>query len=212
MVQGRGHGIDAFRGLQFAVVAPEQSEQVLLMRRAVYAVDWPGTPREQVIDALDTVSYHLAAYSVADGSVVGAARIVPFDRRPFDLERYVTLSSVIPSERAPAEIGRLCIRKDCRRVQTPFVGLGILKLALLAANPLGITDFLLTALPKLRLLYKKAHFSYVGVAFQHPTWGHVDVMRLDIQKVIGELRASNLPSARILLEPDPLHFPDRHYG
>lgn len=196
----------AFAGLIFKVADAHEREQVLSMRLAVYSVEWPDTPTNQVVDKLDEASYHLIALAERDYSIIAAARIVPAQHRPFDLEYYVPLTSILPSDRSPAEIGRFCIRRDNRRVQLPFVSLGLLKLALGVASREGITDFVLTALPGLRSLYRKAYFSFVGVAFEHPTWGHVDVMRLDIASLLQHLRDSDQPTPRLLLEPDPKHF------
>lgn len=164
----------------FKVANDLERERALQTRREVYARDWPKVPLSQVVDRADQAAHQLIA-STHDGEVIACLRIVPSDQRPFDMEHFISLKSVLPLERSPAEIGRLCVKHGSRYVKSSsFVQLGIFKLAIEFSRGLGTTDLLLTALPKLRNLYRSAGFTEVGVAFEHSTWGPVHVMRLDL--------------------------------
>jgi predicted GNAT family N-acyltransferase len=199
-------GQDAFEGLTFKVASTRERQRVLAMRREVYAVDWPAVPTTQVVDVLDETAYHLLAMAEGDEALVGAARIVTAAHRPFDIEHYLSLADILPPGREPAEIGRLCVRHEWRQIRMPLVHLGILKLAIAVAERAGVSDLLLTALPKLRSLYTKGFFERVGIRFTHPTWGEVDVMRLDLTTLPARLAHTQQATARLLREPSSHRF------
>jgi predicted GNAT family N-acyltransferase len=176
--------------LIFKVADEGEREEALALRRAVYARDWPDVAIEQVIDRADQTAHHLVALS-DNAEVVAALRIVTSAQRPFDLERFIGLDSVIPAGRNPAEIGRLCVAHGKRHVgPRRFVHLGMLKLALDICGKLQISDLLITSLPQLRNFYRAGFFNDVGVVFKHGTWGPVHVMRLDVERANATLANS----------------------
>jgi hypothetical protein len=59
-----------FDGLIFKLANARERQQALTMRTEVYAADWPATPVDQVVDALDASSHHLVALTADDKSVV----------------------------------------------------------------------------------------------------------------------------------------------
>lgn len=196
----------AFAGLVFKTARSRERELAIEMRREIYARDWPHISDDLVVDALDGHACHLIALTEDRGCLVAAARLVPPHCRPFDVEAYVRLDSITPRPSTTAEIGRLCVRHEWRAIRLPFINLGLLKLALAAARRFGITDFVLTALPNLRNLYRLGYFEPAGLSFIHPTWGPVHVMRLDLLAVQERLAASSEPTARLLLEPPGSRF------
>lgn len=195
---------DLFRSVTFKVAAGAERDVALGLRRSVYASDWPATPPEQVVDRRDEDAWHLFAVDAA-GKALGSLRIVPPQNRPFDMEEFVGLDRVIPIDRSPAEIGRLSVAHGSRAVSAGLlVHLGLLKLGVELARRLGITDFLLTAIPSLREFYRRGGFADVNLAFEHPTWGPVQVMRLDLVQLAEAPPINSV--ARILLSPAPPNF------
>jgi predicted GNAT family N-acyltransferase len=186
-------------GITFQVAAGSDRSRVLEFRRRVYATDWPNVPVDEVIDKLDASAHQLMAID-ASGEVIAAFRIVPPESRPFDLEYYISLSPILGSDRAPAEIGRLCVAHDNRQVRSnPFMHIGLLKLAYDFSARLQLTDLVLTALPKLRAFYRVGFFREIGVTFTHNTWGKVHVMHLDLVSLPNYCRQTEGPVARLLL-------------
>ena len=137
----------------------------------------------------------------ATGQVIAAFRIVPPEIRPFDLEYYISLSPILGDDRAPGEIGRLCVAHENRQIRSnPFIHIGLLKLACDFAAKLNLTDLVLTALPKLRAFYRVGFFRETGVTFEHKTWGEVHVMHLDLVSLPHYCRHAEGPVARLLLD------------
>ena len=170
-------------GLRFKIASSPEREAAFALRRTVYARDWPNVRTEAIIDAADETAHHLVALSPGRG-VIAALRIVTANRRPFDMERFISIDGLLPADRNPAEIGRLTIAHGSRFVRRrPFVHLGMLKAAIDFSREMGITDLLLTAIPRLRTFYRQGCFTDVGVQFTHETWGLVHVMRLDIMNL-----------------------------
>lgn len=187
-----------FDDLVFKVANNHEREQALQTRREVYARDWPQIPPSQVVDRADATAYHLIA-STLDGEIIASLRIVPSDQRPFDMEHFISLDGVIPLERSPAEIGRLCVRHGSRYVHSSsFAQLGIFKLAIDFSQHRRITDLFLTAVPRLCSLYRLAGFLEVGVVFQHSTWGLVHVMRLDLLRLLKNDARTSKTILRVL--------------
>jgi predicted GNAT family N-acyltransferase len=187
-----------FQGFVFKVADGTERERALRLRREVYERDWPGVPGAQIVDRTDEAAYHLIA-STEGGDLVASLRIVPPHQRPFDMERFIKLDCVIPQGRRPAEIGRLCVKHESRQVRaSSFVHLGMLKLAVDLSQRLGITDFVLTALPELRHFYRLGCFSEVGITFEHSTWGLVHVMRFDLLAFFKRSAKGGKPVERLL--------------
>lgn len=186
-------------GLVFKIADGPDIERALRLRRDVYAKDWSHVGPALVVDDLDRRAHHLIAED-AEGDIVATLRIVASAHRPFDLERYVALSQIFDDDRNPGEVGRLCISHSKRRVRSgAFVHLGMLKLAYAFARKACLTDLVLTAIPRLQNFYRIGFFEAVGIRFEHPTWGPVHVMRLDLVQLDEKLKKAHQPMARLLL-------------
>lgn len=173
-------GFRALAGFRFTRAEGAERAHALELRRQVYAVDWPGVTEDAVVDELDGRALHFIAKDTA-GTVVAAFRMIPPDRRPFDIEHFVALEDFLPPGRVPAEVGRLCVRHENRSIRSDaFVHLGLLKLSYDYARALGVTDLLLKAAPRLRTLYGAAGFEPVGLVLRHPSYGEEHVMRMDL--------------------------------
>jgi predicted GNAT family N-acyltransferase len=195
-----------FHGLVFKVANTAEREHVLAFRRKVYERDWPHVPIDQIVDRPDDAAYHLLASTDA-GDIVASLRVVPSEQRPFDMERFISLDGIVPEERRPAEIGRLCVKHENRHVRSgSFVHLGMLKLAVDLSQELGITDLLLTSLPDLRNFYRLGCFREVGITFVHSTWGTVHVMRFDLVAFFDRSQDESRPVERFLKASKPSNF------
>lgn len=191
-----------FEGLTFKLAEGGELARALDLQRAVYTADLGHVPR----DGFDERAYHLIAYE-ASGRLVAVVRIVGPDQRPFDVERFVNLSDFIPAVRTPALIGRLCIRHDQRGVsKSSFIPLGMLKLACAFARKRGFTDFVMYTYPNLIAFYRGASFRRLGVTFEHPDWGTVHLMHLDLIDLEARCADSRASMARLLFATDLPNF------
>jgi predicted GNAT family N-acyltransferase len=158
-------------------------------------------------DDLDAIARHLVALD-SSGQVVAYARLIPPAHRPFDIERFVELRSLVPDWAIPAEVGRLCVRSDHRLgVRGQYVQLGIFKLTCLVAKTLQITHLVMYAFEELRGYYQAVSFKDSGIAFFHP--GYARTMRamcLDLNKLSLCEGGAHERLARFLLSPDPQRF------
>lgn len=186
-----------FAGLTFKVAAGDERARALELRHEVYDQDLGYVP----IDDIDERAHHLIAHD-EEGQVLAALRIVGPDQRPFDLDQYVAVSDFVPLDRSPAEIGRFCIRRTHRRVSSnPFIHFGMLKLAYAFSRKIGITDFIMCTQPHLLEFYRRALFDEVNLSFEHPMWGRLHVMHLDLTMLEEMASGSRQPMARLLLSP-----------
>lgn len=191
----------ALGSLRFRIAVTEELQRIRDLRMLVYRADWPAVPIDYINDAQDSMAHHLVAISDDTETFVGATRILPPSVRPFETERFVDLSGFLDPGRTPAEIGRLCLHHDWRRVQTPLVNAGLLALAVRFAQKHNVTDLILGALPRLVSLYRTGLFEAVNLAYEHPIWGEVKIMRLDLLTLPLRLKNSKQPFARLLLDP-----------
>lgn len=190
-----------FEGLTFKVADDSERERALDLRRHIYLEEL-GDPG---IDDFDRVAAHLIAVD-REGLAVAALRVVGPRYRPFDLERFVRLEGVLPNDSNPAEVSRFCIKRNRRAVHRgQVVHLGMLKLLYEFARQQHITDLLVLALPSLQMLYEVAFFVPLDISVEHPTWGTVRVMRLDIAQTRSAQEKSRHPIARLLFRT---HLPN----
>lgn len=194
----RGEETTVFEGLVFTVADAAQRTQVLDLRRTIYTEELG----HHGIDEFDDAAYHLIACDTA-GTILAALRIVGPEQRPFDLEQFVDLDELLAPDRVPGEISRFCIRRDRRRVRSDFmIQAGMLKLTHAFARKHGLTDFVTLALPHLRNLYRVAFFQPLSPAFEHPMWGKVYPMHLDLSDLEARHAHSTEPMAQLLFGPD----------
>ncbi len=183
-----------FDGLMFKVAVGEDRLQALELQREVYMKDLGHIPQ----DEYDAEAHFLTACS-EDGAVIGAFRLVGPEQRPFDIERFVSLADLLPPGRTPAVVGRLCVRHDHRQVSRhTFIQIGLLKLAYAFAMKWDITDFLLYTYPRLIAFYRGALFETLAKTFEHPDWGVVHLMRLDLVGLEARCAQSRGGLARLL--------------
>ena len=165
-----------FDALTFKVADEEERQLALELRTVVYTADLGHVPD----DGLDESAHHLVV-RVTDGPVVAAVRIVGPEKRPFDFEMLCDLGSLLSPARRPALIGRLCVRRDYRTARrSTFIHVGLLRLAIDFGHQRGFTDYFLYTYPSLIRFYRGALFECVGDPFEHPDWGQISLMRLDL--------------------------------
>lgn len=187
-----------FEGLTFGVADAAERPLALDLRRIVYQEEFGHPP----VDELDERAYHLIARS-QNGEIIATLRIVGPDQRPFDIERYVDLSAFFPAERLLALVGGLCIRRDHRSVtRTGFLPMGMFKLAYAFARKHKLTDFLTYVYPNLYQFYRGAFFEPLVPAFEHPSWGTVCLMHLDLEGLEARHGRSREAFARFLFHTD----------
>lgn len=187
-----------FDGLIFKIADERERSQALELRRTVYEEELG----HDGIDRFDEAAYHLVACD-SDGNVAAALRVVGPAQRPFDFEQIVVLSDYLPDNRSPGEISRFCVLRDHRQVRSDhFIQIGMLKLAHAFARKHGLTDFVTLALPHLRNLYRIAFFQPLGAPREHPMWGRVHPMRLDLVDLEARHSQSKQPLARLLFATD----------
>jgi predicted GNAT family N-acyltransferase len=154
------------------------------------------------MDGLDDRAHHLVAYT-SEHAVIAAVRIVGPEQRPFDFERFFDLRPILGPERRPALIGRLVVRRDHRRVRSGhFVLVGLLKLSVHFALKNGITDLMLYTYENLIAFYKSAGFEPLSGTFDHPDWGEVSLMRLNVTDLARRSRPAEAGIVRLIFNDD----------
>ena len=156
------------------------------------------------VDEFDDKADHLIAVDSL-GEIIAAIRILGPEQRPLEIEKFVDLRRIIGRNRRVAQIGGFWIRAVDRRVQSrSFLPLWMLKVSFTFARKRGITDFVMrTHLEELRRFYERGFFRLVEeLGFNHPNWGLVYVMHLDLESIETHHRESKDPIARFLLSDD----------
>ncbi len=192
-----------FEGLTFKVADAAESAHAIALRDQVYKDDVGYVPT----DDLDARSYHLIACD-RGGDVVAAFRIVGPDQRPFEIEQYVNLFDVIEPDRSPALIGRLCVRRDYRKVRAgTFVQIGLLKLTYDFALKRGFTDLFMYTFTHLLKFYRGAFFKPLNISFHHSGYGcRMHLMHLDLIGLQDQHSKSKSSLARLLFAKDLPNF------
>jgi predicted GNAT family N-acyltransferase len=195
--------INLFDGLVFRLAWGLERQAAVELRRDVYEAELThhGT------DEFDADAYHLAAFDSTQ-RLVAVTRVITPEQRPFELEQYVDLGTLIPRRAKIAQIGGLAIRGEYRGfTRGSAVSIGLLKLSILLAQALDLSDYVLWALPHLRNFYATAFFEDVTGPIGHPLWGPLWLMRLDLAAFRQKAPMPRTPLLRLLLEDDPQHFP-----
>jgi predicted GNAT family N-acyltransferase len=191
-----------FDGFTFKVASAPEAERAIALRREVFLETFGRMPE----DDLDATAHHLVAVNAA-GEVVAAFRLLGPEHRPFDVEAMMDFGTVVPSTRTPALIGRLAARKDHRGIgQTMFLQMGLMKLGYEFAAKHGITDYVLYTYPHLTSFYRAMFFEPIGEPIDHPAWGDLRLMRLDVVGLPPRLAGSRSSLARLLLARDLSNF------
>lgn len=185
--------------LTFKKAASEsERERAMALQREVYERDVGHVPN----DEYDRAAHYFVVLNSKD-DMVATFRIVGPEQRPFDIERIRDLSTIIAADRSPAVIGRLCVRPDYRLVSAKmFLPFGVLKLIHAFATKNGITDLLLYTYPHLRNFYRSAFFREVGGTIDHPDWGRIHLMHLDLIDLAERYREADQPLARLLFHTE----------
>jgi N-acyl-L-homoserine lactone synthetase len=185
-----------FEGLTFKVANTFERDRALSLRRQVYTDEHGNTG----IDQLDAIATHLIAVD-SHGTVVSTLRVLGPAQRPFDLERFASLETILPANSRPAEVSRFCVEKSHRIVHRgQAVHLGMLKLIYEFACHQAITDLFTLVLPGMEKFYEAVFFRRLGIVVDHPTWGIATAMRLNLDQARFENRNTAHPIARLLFD------------
>jgi len=189
--------LQVLEGLRFMVAAGQDRERAVEMTRQVY-LDEFGQDTDDGFDA----GAHFLIACIESGEIAATSRVVGPEQRPFEIEAFVNLSEFLSPDRVPALVGRLTVRRDLRTVNRhTFIQIGMLKLAYVFAQKQGITDFVLFTFPHLLAFYRGALFE-PRQAFEHPEWGPVHVMHLDLLGLEARCATSRRSLARLLFATD----------
>lgn len=187
-----------FEGLSFKVAAGSERARALELQHLVYGEDLGHVPH----DRFDACA-HLLIACADGGDIVAAFRLIGPEQRPFDIEAVINLDKVIGPGRTPALVGRLCVRRDYRKVsKQAFLQVGIFRLAYAFAQRRAITDFVLYTYPNLIAFYRGGLFELVDGTFKHPDWGDVHLMHLDLNGLEARCARSRRGLARRLFATD----------
>ena len=147
-----------FRNLTFKLASGPERTEAIRLRKELYQEElgYHGS------DEFDDDAHQLIAVD-EDGQIVGAIRILDPLQRPFEIERFVNIESILGDNRTPGQIGGFWIRTADRRVQGgAFLPLGMLKVAFMFARKRGITDFVMrTHVGALQRFYERGLFRLV---------------------------------------------------
>ncbi len=174
----------------------------LQIRQQLYRQQFGNTPLADT-DAYDGQALHIVAY--LGDEAVSSCRIVSQNMTSgLELARYVDLLDIRVEDRLFAEISRLALSREHRRITSrSFLLLGLLKTTLAVAQVERLTDYLIWVRPGLPLLYRSFGFVDVpGLSFPHPQLGNVihKVMRLDMRQLQANWR---LTLSKLYFDPLP---------
>ena len=189
-------------GLTFKVADASERLRALELVSQVFAED----VGHFAMDEFDAEANYFVALEASE-RVIATFRLVGPRQRPFDLERLINLPDFVAAGRSPGLVGRLCVHRDYRTVSRKILlPMCMLKLAHLFCRKHGITDLLLYTGQHLVNLYKGAYFRVLEPVVEHPQWGRVRVMHLDLLEFWSRHRESRQPVARFLLRTDLPNF------
>jgi N-acyl-L-homoserine lactone synthetase len=136
-------------------------------------------------DDIDDRAHHLVA-TAEEGEPVASLRLVDAVDRPFEMERFVDISSYIANYNRPAEVTRMCITQPYRRItHGSFVHMVLLRALLEKSGELGVSHIVASTRRELSRFYAYSMFEVVpGITYEHPEIGgatHVFMM-LDLSR------------------------------
>lgn len=186
--------------LIFKVADHDEKARAIRFQEEVY--------KEELGHAPDDSRWPAAHYLIAldaDQSLLATARLVGPDQRPFEIERYVDLSSLFPANCAVALAGRLCVHPAHRRVpRSMFILTGLLKLTYAFATNQAWTDLIIYPRTELVEFYRGALFEESGLTFVEPDFDlEMHVMVLQLKRLERRLALSKAPLARLLRSTSP---------
>lgn len=191
-----------FEGLIFKVADDAERERALALRRRIYSSELGCDG----MDELDGRADHLIARNV-EGEVLASLRMVQSEHRPFDCEKYVTLTEFVPEGRMPAEVSRFCVEPACRFVHPNHaVHIGMLKLMISFAEANHVSDIVTLVMPHLKNFYRVVFFRRRGDPVQHSTFGTAHFLHLDLVEARARHGRSTSPLARLLFHADHTDF------
>jgi predicted GNAT family N-acyltransferase len=191
-----------FGSLVFKVADAGERLRALELRRRVYEAELG----HDGIDEFDDAAHQLIVCETG-GEIVAALRVVGPEQRPFDLEKFLAISTEITANRSVGEVSRFCVRAEYRQIRKDqFIQLGMFKLLYEFAHLHSLTDLVTLSLPHLRSLYRVAFFRPLSPPFEHPTWGRVYPMRLDLVDLVNRHSKSQQPMARLLFASNLPNF------
>jgi N-acyl-L-homoserine lactone synthetase len=179
-------------GFRCDVAMGADIERAIAVRRLVYIDEFGfafggGGPR----DSFDDRAYHLLATTAAD-EPVGSLRFLDAPARPFEIEEFLDITSLLPADRHPAEITRLCILAEYRKIsKAAFVHLSMFEAVMRLAHGLGVTDIVASTRADLKSFYAYLLFeTYESSVYRHPGIGDAvhTLMRLDLTTVAERYR------------------------
>ena len=165
-------------------VTGDEAAEAIGIRRRVYVEEFgfdlgPNGAR----DELDDRSHHLITRTQA-GEPVASLRLVDSENRPFEIDRFLEVDQYLQASWNPAEITRLCILPNFRRItRASFVHLAMLEAVLRLISELGTSHIVASTRDDLLPVYRYLLFdTYAGVTYAHPEIGNSihTLMILDI--------------------------------
>lgn len=183
---------DILAGLTFKVATEGERAEALERRGRIYDSELGACG----VDEFDTGAVHLVALD-AQERIVSALRIIT--QRPLEIEKYVDVRRIANSNHPLAQIGGFWVDKEWRIVRHQrLVQLGMLKSALMFGRSIGVGEFVMYTYARLTNLYRAAYFEPVDLRFQHPIWGGVEVMRLNLIRLGTKCKGWQTPIGDLL--------------
>jgi predicted GNAT family N-acyltransferase len=196
--------IEPFHFVAFAGHRPPSKSllrDALEVRERLYRKHFGNTPLAEP-DGYDEHAIHVLVY--LGDQAISSCRIVS-QASPLGLEltRYADLRGLCARDRVYAEVSRLALEEEYRRITSrSFLLVGLLKTALAVAENQRFSDYLIWVRLELRALYRSFGFADVALTFPHAKLGNAvhQVMQLDMRT----LQANNRSHvSRLFFDPLP---------
>ena len=196
--------VEPFQFFAFSGKGPHASLicDALRVRRRLYREQFGNTPLADA-DDYDEDAVHVLTY--LHGEPVCSCRIVSqCAALGLELARYADVWDLHSEDRTYAEISRLALASEYRRITSQsFLLLGLLKTTLAVAQGQRFTDYLIWVRPPLVPLYRALGFVDIpGRSFPHAALANTvhQVMRLDMTQFDTNRQR---PMARVYFDPLP---------
>jgi predicted GNAT family N-acyltransferase len=179
----------------FKVATSSERTEAIRLQGEIYREELGYAPD----DSESPVGHYLIALD-EQGTLLATARLVGPEQRPFEIEKYVDLDSLLPGAGAIALAGRLCVHPDHRKLPgSMFILAGLLKHTYEFASTQGWTDLVIYPRTELVEFYRGALFEESGVTFVDPDFGlEMHVMRLELHHLERRLSRLAAPVAKLM--------------